>query len=95
MKMTIVLDTDDPVGLEDASKIVALLRKKHSKRDMFAGSRASFGKIALIKFVRAYGRECDEQLANSADKGEEPRFSGLKECKGFVDAHWKRLIEEP
>jgi hypothetical protein len=93
--MTIVLDTTDPDGLEDAYRIACMLRKKHLKRDAYAGAKVSFGRIALIKFVRAYARQCEKHLAACRISEEEPRLSGLKECKQFVDAHWDTLKEEP
>ncbi len=94
MKMTIVLDTTDPDGLEDAYKIARMLREKHVKYAPYAASKVSFGKIALIKFVRLYGKQCEKQLADCRISEEEPRFSGLKESKLFVDAHWEKLKEE-
>ena len=94
MKMTIVLDTDDPDGLEDAYKIARMLREKHVKYAAYAAPKVSFGKIALIKFVRLYGQRCEKHLADCRIGKEEPRFSGLKESKNFVDAHWEKLKEE-
>ena len=91
MKMTIVLDTSDPDGLEDAYKIACMFRKKYRKRDAYAGHKAAFGKIALIKFIRSYGRWCEKHAADCRIKEEEPRFSALKECKNFVDHHWDDL----
>ena len=93
MKMTIVLDTTDPDGLEDAYKIARMLRQKHVKHAAYAASKVSFGKIALIKFVRLYGKQCEKQLADCRIGKEEPRFSGLKESKNFVDSHWQNLEE--
>ena len=69
MKMTIVLDTDDTKGLDDAYK------------------------IALIKFIRTFARECEAQVASTKITGEDPELSTLRNTKRFVDAHWDRLQE--
>ena len=96
MKMTLVLDTDDPQGLDDAYKIAAMLRKKHHPdHRLHAAEKAAFGKIGLIKFLRAYGRECALLIAQGEKDGEEPRLAGLRECKQFVDQRWDKLIREP
>jgi hypothetical protein len=96
MKMTIVLDTTDPDGLEDAYKIARMLRQKHVKHAAFGSGKVSFSKIALIKFIRLYGQRCEKHLADCriSEMTEEPRLSGLKDCALFVDAHWQNLKGE-
>lgn len=89
MKITIVIDTEDIQGLEDARQIANLLVEKHGRSRYASPDRSIFGKIALIKLIREYGRWCEEYGAECVTKGEEPRFSGLKECKQFIDARWK------
>ena len=96
MKMTLVLDTDDPQGLDDAYKIALLLHKKHVRTTFdpaFAGKRAAFGKIALIKFIREFARECEAQVASTKITGEDPALSTLRNTKRFVDARWDGLTK--
>jgi len=92
MKMTLVLDTDDPQGLDDALTIARILVAKHSK-SQYPSKKAVFAKIPLIKFVREYGRVCEDHMTNCERKGVSPTFSGLKECKQFVDSYWNSLKE--
>ena len=73
-----------------------MLHKKHVRTTFdpaFAGKRAAFGKIALIKFIREFARECEAQVATAADDGEEPALSTLRNTKRFVDARWDGLTE--
>tara|TARA_B100000700_G_scaffold31723_1_gene30334 strand:- start:3590 stop:3883 length:294 start_codon:yes stop_codon:yes gene_type:complete len=96
MKMTIVLDTDDTKGLDDAYKIALMLHKRHVRPPyggQITGKKAAFGKIALIKFIRAFARECEAQVASAKINGEDPELSALRNTKRFVDAHWDGLDE--
>ncbi len=96
MKMTIVLDTDDSKGLDDAYKIALMLHKRHVRGPydgQTTGKKAAFGKIALIKFIREFARECEEKLKDSAITEEAPALSSLRNTKRFVDARWDRLNE--
>ena len=92
MKMTIVLDTDDVDGLQDASKIATMLLNKHGKRDPFYSRQASFGKIQLIKLLRAFAIDAIEHIED-ADCGtvELDDIKGLRFTKKFVDARWDEL----
>ena len=93
MKMTIVLDTDDLDGLKDASKIATMLLNKHGTRDPFYSRQASFGKIQLIKLVRAFAVDAIAHMEE--DPGAElDDIKGLRFGKKFVDARWDRLSEE-
>ncbi len=96
MKMTIVLDTDDAKGLDDAYKIADMLHKKYCRDSWpgtYGGKKVAFGKIALIKFIRTFARECEAQVASAKINGEDPELSALRNTKLFVDAHWDRLQE--
>ena len=84
MKMTIVIDTEDPSGLLDAQKIANLLCKKYANAASHAG-KAMLSKIELIKLVREYGQECHKVLKEAEEMQEEPKFSGLRFAKGFID----------
>tara|TARA_R110002020_G_C15661982_1_gene716863 strand:- start:77 stop:373 length:297 start_codon:yes stop_codon:yes gene_type:complete len=93
MKMTIVLDTDDLDGLKDAQKIATMLLNKHGARDPFYSRQASFGKIQLIKLMRAFAVDAlahmeEEGAPNSAE------IKGLRFTKKFVDARWDQLSRE-
>ena len=93
MKMTIVLDTDDLDGLKDASKIATMLLSKHGgARDPFYSRQASFGKIQLIKLVRAFAIEAIEYIQEDPD-AELDDIRGLRFVKKFVDARWNQLSE--
>jgi hypothetical protein len=96
MKMTLVLDTDDPQGLDDAYKIALMLHKRHVRTSYdpaFTGKKVVFGKIQLIKFVRSFARESEEKLKDSAITEEAPALSSLRNTKRFVDARWDGLDE--
>ena len=92
MKMTIVLDTDDLDGLKDANKIARMLLDKHDAKDIFYSRQASFGKIQLIKLVRAFALDAIEYIQE--DPGAElDDIKGLRFVKKFVDARWNQLSE--
>ncbi len=92
MKMTIVLDTDDLDGLKDASKIASMLLNKHGAKDIFYSRQASFGKIQLIKLLRAFAIDAIEYIQEDPD-AELDDIRGLRFTKKFVDARWNQLSE--
>ena len=92
MKMTIVLDTDDLDGLKDANKIARMLLDKHDAKDIFYSRQASFGKIQLIKLVRAFALDAIEYIEEDPD-AELDDIRGLRFVKKFVDARWNQLSE--
>jgi hypothetical protein len=94
MKMTIVLDTDDLDGLKDANKIARMLLNKHGgPRDTFYSRQASFGKIPLIKLLRAFAVDAIAHMEE--DPGAElDDIKGLRFTKKFVDARWDELFHE-
>ena len=93
MKITIVLDTEDHEGLANARKIADLLYNKYVAKDRYSPSKATFGKIALIKFIREHSYECERILADSQIdfSAELFKLSGLKAVKEFVDQRWDDL----
>ena len=94
MKMTIVLDTDDIQGLEDAYKVADMLHKRHVRGGWPSSSKkVAFSKIALIKFIRNFARECEDQVAAGNLDALDPGLSSLRNTKRFVDAHWEGLDE--
>ena len=93
MKMTLVLDTDDLEGLKDAHKIASMLLNKRGTRDPFYSRQASFGKIPLIKLLRAFAVDAIAHMEE--DPGAElDDIKGLRFTKKFVDARWDELFHE-
>ena len=88
--MTIVLDTDDLDGLKDANKIARMLLDKHGARDPFYSRQASFGKIQLIKLMRAFAEDAIAHM-KEAPEAELKDIRGLRFTKKFVDARWDEL----
>ena len=83
MKVTIVLDTDDPVGLDDAFKVAQLLHTRHSG---YGITKVTLDKIRLIKVLRNFVRTGRDYEAENPDKS----MTDLKYVKNFVDL----LIDE-
>ena len=92
MKMTLVLDTDDLDGLKDANKIASMLLNKHGAKDIFYSRQANFGKIQLIKLLRAFAIDAIEYIQEDPD-AELDDIRGLRFVKKFVDARWNQLSE--
>ena len=82
MKMTIILDTDDPQGLRDALEIATILNRNHGTIEGAYNVKAKIGKIALIKMVRQVAREVEEGKMTSC----------LRDSKRFVDGKWQLLL---
>ena len=58
MKMTLVIDTDDASGIEDAFKMVSIMKERRGENRHHAGlGGLTIGKIALIKALRAFAKE--------------------------------------
>jgi len=77
MKMTIVIDTEDPEGVKDAYKVASLFYKKHGHVNY--GKTATFSKIAYIKMLRTFAREA----LKAQDAGDDP--TGLRFTKHYAD----------
>ena len=82
MKMTIILDTDDPQGLRDALEIATILNRNHGTLDRLRTAKVKIGKIAMIKMVREVAREVEEGKMTSC----------LRDSKRFVDGKWQLLL---
>jgi len=78
MKMTIVIDTDDSTGIRDAYKIVAHFHKRVDTGSL-SGREVRYGKIGLIKMLRAFARQCKLAEAHDDDS------TSLKFSKLFAD----------
>ena len=57
MKMTLVVDTDDPKGIDAAWEMIAVLQKKAGRMVKPRPFTKEFGKIEYIKALRKYTRE--------------------------------------
>ena len=83
MKITIVLDTEDPRGLSDALKVAELL---HTRHNGFGMTKVTFDKIRLIKVLRNFVRSGRQYESDNPDRS----MTDLKYVKTFVDL----LIDE-
>ena len=85
MKMTIVLDSDDREGINDALKMVRIMHKKYSGNVTY--HKEEFGKIEFIKLLRKYMRESIEHMKND-DSGQVKDLddmANLRNAKRFAD----------
>ena len=84
MKLTLVIDTEDPEGIADAHKVVS-----HFKRKYVAGSpishKLTYGKIKHIKMLRTFAKAVIEEYTSG---DEDP--TGLKFTKHYTE----RLIKQ-
>ena len=87
MKMTIVLDSDDINGIEDAYKMVRIMYTKYVGVPHGAGKK-SFGKIEFIKMLRRFGKRAVENYKNDEDF-ELEAISSLRFTKDFADEVWR------
>mgnify|MGYP001378066813 CR=1 FL=1 len=88
MKMTIVIDTDDPNGIEDALKIAQIMDSKYGGRPHFR--KESFGKIEFIKLLRQYMKESIRHLKDeeSDQVNDLDDMTNLRNAKRFADRIW-------
>jgi hypothetical protein len=87
MKMTIVIDSDDINGIEDAYKMVRIMYTKYVSVGSYA-SKQSFGKIEFIKMLRKFGRIAVDSYQNDEDFDLE-KISSLKFTKQYADQVWR------
>ena len=77
MKMTLVVDTEDPHGIRDAYKIIGHFFKRVDAGS--TGREVRYSKIHFIKVLRTFAREGKAAV----DRGEDP--ASLKFAKKFAD----------
>ena len=85
MKMTLVVDTDDREGINDALKMIRIMQEKYSSNVTY--HKESFGKIEFIKLLRKYMKESvaclksedDDQVRDIDD------MANLRNAKRFAD----------
>ena len=85
MKMTIVIDSDDREGINDALKMVRILHTKYSGNATY--HKESFGKIEFIKMLRKFMKESIDHLndeeSDQVKSLEDMR--NLRNAKRFAD----------
>ena len=87
MKMTIVIDSDDINGIEDAYKMVRIIYTKYVGVPYGAGNK-SFGKIEFIKMLRRFGKRAVENYKTDEDFELED-IASLRFTKNFADEIWR------
>ena len=85
MKMTLVIDSDDREGINDALKMVRIMQEKYSGNATY--HKESFGKIEFIKLLRKFMRESiahmkDEDSGQVKDLDD---LANLRNAKRFAD----------
>ena len=86
MKMTIVIDSDDINGIEDAYKMVRIMHTKYV--GSLGAHKKSFGKIEYIKALRKFGKLAVENYKTDEDF-ELEAISSLRFTKDFADEVWR------
>ncbi len=85
MKMTIVIDSEDREGINDALKMVRIMHTKYSGN--ITAHKESFGKIEFIKLLRKYMRESIQHM--KSDESGQVRdiddLPNLRNAKRFAD----------
>ena len=84
MKLTIVIDTEDPNGVEDSYKIVNHFHNKVC-RGQYSGRQIRCNKIPFIKMLRKFAAE----VIKAEQDGEDGK--GLRLAKYFADAEFQNI----
>ena len=85
MKMTLVVDTDDREGINDALKMIRIMNEKYASNVGY--HKESFGKIEFIKLLRKFMRESIDHMKND-DSGQVKDIDdlpNLRNAKRFAD----------
>ena len=85
MKMTIVIDSDDREGINDALKMVRIMHQKYSGNVTY--HKESFGKIEYIKLLRKFMKESVAHLQDEEDNQVKDvnDMYNLRNAKRFAD----------
>ncbi|HHZ94654.1 MAG TPA: hypothetical protein EYN67_03640 [Flavobacteriales bacterium] len=85
--MTLVVDTDDPKGIDHAWEMIAILQKKAGRNPTAIRYTKEFGKIEYIKSLRKYVREQADALKDADDDtvGDIKDMQSLRNTKQFAD----------
>jgi len=88
MKMTIVIDSDDINGIEDAYKMVRIMKTKYVGAASGYNNQRSFGKIEFIKMLRKFGKEAVTNYQTD-ENFELDAIASLRYTKYFADNIWR------
>ena len=86
MKMTIVIDSDDINGIEDAYKMIRIMHTKYV--GSLGAHKKSFGKIEFIKMLRRFGKDAVGNYKTDEDFSLED-IASLRFTKTFADEIWR------
>lgn len=86
MKMTIVIDSDDINGIEDAYKMVRIMHTKYV--GSLGAHKKRFGKIEFIKMLRRFGKDAVGNYKTDEDFDLED-IASLRFTKTFADEIWR------
>ena len=83
--MTLVIDTDDREGINDALKMVRIMHEKYAGNVTY--HKESFGKIEFIKLLRKFMKESVVCLKNEEDNQVKDidDMANLRNAKRFAD----------
>ena len=83
--MTLVVDTDDREGINDALKMIRIMHEKYSGNVTY--HKESFGKIEFIKLLRKFMKESVVCLKNEEDNQVKDidDMANLRNAKRFAD----------
>ena len=85
--MTIVIDTEDINGIEDAYKMVRIIYMKYAGITRHQ-NQCSFGKIEFIKMLRKFGKEAVTNYQTD-ESFELDAIASLRYTKYFADNVWR------
>ena len=86
MKLTLVIDTEDPEGIADAHKVVSHFKRKYVSDGHPIGHKLTYGKIKHIKMLRRFAKAAIDEHTSGGDP------AGLKFTKYYTD---KLIKEDP
>ena len=81
MKTVIVVDTDDPIGMENTRRMVDHLMKVYHKAPVPDNNDPFGTKISTIKTMRAYVNWCKKTYPDNWEEA----IGSLRASKSFVD----------
>lgn len=85
MKMTLVIDTDDPTGIDDAFRMISIMQQRRGHgRLSHSASPLTIAKIPLIKALRAFAKE-QVSIHVTDDSEKINKVAGLKDAKLFAE----------
>ena len=86
--MTIVIDSEDPEGINDALKVARLMHTKYSRNVTY--HKEEFGKIEFIKLLRKYMKESIKHMKDKDDNQVKDidDMPNLRNAKRFADRIW-------